>query len=286
MKVNLLMSFHKMNILLYSKYFSGYVLYLITFALLTSCNQPIDEKVVWRLINPDTLSLDDAFWCDYYNENAVGPYFWQLEFLDTSLIEYKSYGFNVLHKANINYEINKDTLKLFYPRDYTFDKFTKSGRYLRLHTEKWLMQENNDTLTLSLISVIYTFSSKESFYDTKTAYKFAKPSNKLIFPDYLMNAPTNMREIIKIMNNLYSEDGKAQLIKHFDSIPDPDNYTSFGIRRTMIYSDLIKVFDITNNATLQELFDHYHPEYVAGGIIGIYLDYLGNAETLLKTDEK
>lgn len=287
MKVNLLMSFHKMNILLYSKYFSGYVLYLITFALLTSCNQPIDEKVVWRLINPDTLSLDDAFWCDYYNENAVGPYFWQLEFLDTSLIEYKSYGFNVLHKANINYEINKDTLKLFYPRDYTFDKFTKSGRYLRLHTEKWLMQENNDTLTLSLISVIYTFSSKESFYDTKTAYKFVKPKNKLEFPAYFFHTPENNQEIIAILNNLYSDKGKAELLQNFKYFPENEkDFVSYGIRQSMISGDLCRVFDFENDPSLQHWFKHYHPEVIAGRFIGIYLTYLENEKEVLNSEEK
>lgn len=259
----------------------------ITLLLNASCNNSIKvtENVAWRLIEPVTISIDDAFWLDYYNEDAVGPIFWQIEFTESALVEYRSYGFNVLHRRSIDFEINNDTLILFYPRDYEFDSSTKSGRFLRLHTVKWLKQENNDTLTLSLISNIYTFSDREYFSESNTSYKFVKPPDKLIFPDYLINAPTNKPEVIKIMNNLYSEYGNAELIKHFDSIPDPDNYTSFFIRRTMIFSDLIKVFDISDNGILQELFDHYHPEVVAGKAMGVYLDYLKHGETHFKVGE-
>ncbi|MBW6492810.1 MAG: hypothetical protein K0B15_16630 [Lentimicrobium sp.] len=261
-------------------------LLLITYVfILISSNSPIKEKAVWRLINPDTLSLEDAFWFDYYNENAVGAKFWQLEFLDTSLIEYRSLGVNILHETYLGFQMNNDTLILIYPRNYEFDNFTKSGRYLRSQIEKYHIQEYKDTLTLTFISVKYTLFDKEHFEDKNTIYRFVKPLDKSVFPDYLMHAPKNKQDIVKIMNNLYSREGIAQLIEHFDSLPDFDNYTRFGNIRTMIFSDIINVFNIENNAILQELFDHYHPEVIAGGIIGMYLDYLKQEKSPISIED-
>lgn len=260
--------------------FNVRMLIAIVFLLNVGCkNTPhINENIAWRLINPDTLSIDNVFWMDYYNEDAVGPKFWQLEFADTALVEHRSHGFNVLHKRNINFKIYTDTLILFYPRDYQFDHFNNRGEYLRLHTEKWLMQEKNDTLTLKLASVIDAYSNREHFINRSIVYEFVKPPDANLFPDYLMHAPKNKEDIIKIMNKLYSETGKAQLIEHFDSIPDDDGSSSFGNMRAMILSDLNNLFVIQNNPDLQKLFNHYHPEVIASKAIFVYLDYLEHKE--------
>ncbi len=277
------------------KFSTGRILNFMLAILLISCQNGKNEMIkntVWRSINTDVLDLsdEDHLFMDnlgWYKETALGPLFWQLEILDTSIIEYKSRGFNKLEKREIKYELNKDTLKLFYPRDYVFDKFTKSGRYIRLHREKWLMQENNDTLTLSLISVIYTFSGKEYFYDTKTAYKFVKPKNKLEFPAYFFHTPENNQEIIAILNNLYSDKGKAELLQNFKYFPENEkDFVSYGIRQSMISGDLCRVFDFENDPSLQHWFKHYHPEVIAGRFIGIYLTYLENEKEVLNSEEK
>jgi len=251
------------------------ILLLFSFFLITSCDQITNKNLDWRSVNTDTLLINDALWLDFYNESAAGPLFWQLEFLDSTVIEYKSMGFNILQQTEIPFDVNKDTLILFYPVDYVFDNTIKMGEFMRIRTEKWLMKERTDTLILQLISKKSVYYAKEVFPDHTVMYQFIKPLNKLEFPDNLIHAPINKQEIINILNNLYSKEGKAKLMQHFNNIPEnEEDYQNFRIRTSIIFSDLIKVFDIDNSPTLQEMFDHYHPEVIAGSIIGIYLDYL------------
>jgi len=253
------------------------VILLIPSILFISCNQSGNENKDWRYVGEDTLSIQDVFWCDYYKETAVGPLFWQMEFADTTITEHRSFGLNLLHQREIIYHIRKDTLVLQYPTDYVYDKFNKEGEFNRLNTEKWLMVENNDTLTLTFI-LRKTFAGVDHTDAGKRVYHFFKPSNKLVFPDYLIRYPQNRNDIIRILNNLYSEKGKEELMKHFNIIPDSLDYRSYGIRTSMIFEDLDKVFDTGNTPSIQQLFDHYHLFPIAGSIISVYLEYLENEE--------
>jgi len=168
-----------------------------------------------------------------------------------------------------------DTLTLYYPKDYVFDKFSAEGEFTREYSEKYHLDIKNDTLFLNLISFKYWLNGKEHFSDEKISHQFVRPINKLEFPEHLSQAPKTKQQIFDILDNLYSECGKKKLFQHFDNIPEKEeDFSSYGIRRSIIFSDLIRVFDIENNPVFQEMFDHYHPEVIAGRIIGHYLDYL------------
>jgi len=262
---------------LFKEFKRGLSILMIMF-LFISCNHTKNGKIensVWRSINNEILSIDDAFWGDYYSGKAVGPRFWQIEFFDTLATEYISYGYNVLHQKIIKYVINADTLILYYPRDYVFDEFSGGVEYLREYSEKYQIDIKNDTLLLELLSFKYSSNNDEHFSDEKISHRFVRPINKLEFPEHLSQAPKTKQQIFDILDNLYSECGKKKLFQHFDNIPEKEeDFSSYGIRRSIIFSDLIRVFDIENNPVFQEMFDHYHPEVIAGRIIGHYLDYL------------